>query len=166
MNTSAYGTEALIKAARAAAEAFIATLDEATGHAPLHPAATPGEPVDVVGYDPLHDEPPFTPDPKQSAPEAQRLLAAITYLGSIGRLNAEEGRGAASKEISEFAKKAGYAGGNAVNGWVSRDGSPRAIEVVDGERFLNEQALGWITKDAAKLGIKLVGEFSTVPTPA
>ncbi len=55
-------------------------------------------------------------------------MATVAYLGAIGRLNAEEGRGVFSKEITEFAKRAGYMNGAAVNGWNSRPGSPRAIE--------------------------------------
>jgi hypothetical protein len=163
VNAPNYGVEALTKAARAAAEAFIAALDEATGHFPNKAAAVYSEPGDEIEFDPLHDEPPFMPDPKASAPRAQQEMAWITYLGAIGRLNAEEGRGALSKEIADFARKAGYSGGNAVNGWNSRAGSPRAIEKVGDERFLNNAALDGIKKDAAKLGIKIVGEISTVP---
>lgn len=159
MSASTYGADALLtKALRAAALAFLATLDEGTG------ANTGGDDTALVEYDPLHDDPPFAPDPKNGT-DAQKWLASITYLGSIGRLNAEEDRGAVSKEISEFAKKAGYAGGNAVNGWNSRANSPRAVEVEDGARFLNEEGLKWIRNDAKKLGITLVGEFKTVPAP-
>ncbi|MDQ0375941.1 hypothetical protein [Cellulomonas humilata] len=162
MNVSTDRADAVLtKALRAAAEAFLAALDEGAG-AIANAATDDGEPAE---YDPLHDAPLFTPNPQKSATEAQQQMAWITYLGAIGRLNAEEGRGANAKEISEFAKKAGYMGGNAVNGWNSRPGSPRAVEVVDGARFLNDGALGWIEKDAAKLGIRLVGEFSTVPRP-
>ena len=165
MNESNYGSATLIKAARAAAEAFLAALDEAAGPSPSKAAAGQTGAGDPMEYDPLHDEPPFTPNPTQSATLGQQQMAWITYLGAIGRLNAEEGRGASSKEISEFAKKAGYSGGNAVNGWNSRGGSPRAVELVDGARFLNDEAFTAIQKDAAKLGIKLVGEFATVPKP-
>src|SRR3954451_17461179 len=158
MTSGTYGTDTLIEAARAAAEAFLAALDEAEGitlaRAPTDGRAT-GEPVE---YDPLRDAPPFAPNPGKGAPLAQQQMAWITYLGAIGRLNAEEGRGALSKEISDFAKKAGYAGGAAVNGWNSREGSPRAIEIVDGARFLNSASLAWIEKEAEKLGIELVGE--------
>lgn len=162
MNASTYGAEALLtKALRAAAEAFLATLDEATGGI----AKTGSEDDELIEYDPLHDQPPFSPSPKEGATETQKRMAYVTYLGSIGRLNAEQGRGAVSKEISEFAKKAGYMGGNAVNGWNSRANSPRAVEIEDGARFLNEEGLKWITNDAKKLGIKLVGEFKTVPAP-
>jgi hypothetical protein len=100
---------------------------------------------------------------KEERASKQQQMAWITYLGAIGRLNAEEGSGAVSKEVSEFAQKAGYSGGAAVNGWNSRVGSRRAIEIVDGARFLNSTTLGWITKEAEKLGVKLVGEFATVP---
>jgi hypothetical protein len=163
MNPGTYGTDTLIKAARAAAEAFLTALDEAEGIVPIKAPAGEPNAAELVEYDPLRDAPPFVPNPQKNAPLAQQQMAWITYLGAIGRLNAEDGRGAVSKEISEFAKKAGYSGGAAVNGWNSREGSPRAIEIVDGARFLNSAALGWITKDAAKLGIKLVGEFATVP---
>jgi hypothetical protein len=165
MNTNTYGTETLIKAMRAAAEAFLAALDEATGHSPAKPTAEQAQTGGVIEYDPLRDEPPFTPDPKEGATEAQKRLAYVTYLGAIGRLNAEEGRGATSKEIPEFAKKAGYSDGKAVNGWNSRPSSPRAIENLDGERFLNEEGRKWILKDAEKLGIRLVGEIAAVPMP-
>lgn len=165
MTQSNYASVTLIKAARAAAESFLAALDEAEGRSPSKVAEGQVTPSDLIEYDPLHDEPPFTPNPAKSATLEQQQLAWVTYLGAIGRLNADEGRGASSTEISEFAKKAGYSGGNAVNGWNSRATSPRAVEVVDGARFLNSEALAWITKDAAKLGIKLVGEFATVPKP-
>lgn len=160
MNPVSDTNDVLIKAARAAAEAFISTLDELSNNVSFAASATPDEPI---AYDPLHDEPPFTPDPKGS--ETEQQMAWVTYLGAIGRLNAEEHRGASSKEISAFAKKAGYSGGNAVNGWNSRPGSPRAVENIDGARFLNSAALGWITKDATELGVEIVGEIDTVPQP-
>lgn len=165
MTSGTYGTETLIKAARAAAEAFLSVLDDAEGISPVKASADGDAVNELVGYDPLHDAPPFVPNPQKNAPLAQQQMAWVTYLGAIGRLNAEEGRGAVSKEVSEFAKKAGYAGGAAVNGWNSREGSPRAIEIVDGARFLNSAALSWIQKDAEKLGIELKGEFATVPEP-
>lgn len=163
MNASTYGAEALLtKALRAAAVAFIATLDEATGN----PAKTGSDDNELIEYDPLTDEPPFTPNPQSSATEAQQRLASITFLGAIARTYAEEGRGAVAKEISTFAKKAGYSGGNAVNGWNSRPNSPRAVELnEDGERFLNEGSMKWLLSIAADLGIKLVGEYKTVPSP-
>lgn len=165
MTSGTFGADTLIKAARAAAEAFLAALDEAEGIVPTKAPADGDQTDKLVEYDPLHDPPPFVPNPQKNALLAQQQMAWITYLGAIGRLNAEEGRGAVSKEISEFAKKAGYSGGAAVNGWNSRQGSPRAIEIVGGARFLNSAALRWITKDAEKLGIKLVGDFETVPQP-
>ena len=165
MTSGTYGSDTLIKAARAAAEAFLAALDEAEGITPVKAPSDGNLADEPVEYDPLHDAPPFVPNPQKNAPQTQQQMAWVTYLGAIGRLNAEEGRGAVSKEVSEFAKKAGYAGGAAVNGWNSREGSPRAIEVVDGARFLNSAALVWIMKDAEKLGIKLVGEYATVPQP-
>lgn len=161
MSASTYGVDALIKAARAAAEAFIATLDEASGHVPAPAAVTPSEPAELIEYDPLCHEPPFAPDPNGTEP--QKRLAYVTYLGAIGRLNAEEGRGATSKEIPEFARKAGYSDGKAVNGWNSRPSSPRAVENIDGERFLNVEGRKWIETDAKKLGLKLVGEIGGVP---
>lgn len=163
MSSGTYGTDTLIKAARAAAEAFLAALDEAQGITPIKAPTVGDSAGELIEYDPLHDAPPFVPNPQKNAPLAQQQMAWITYLGAIGRLYAEEGRGAVSKEISEFAKKAGYSGGAAVNGWNSREGSPRAIEIADGARFLNSAALDWITKDAEKLGITLTGEFKTVP---
>ena len=163
MSDTSTGAGALIRAARAAAEAFIAALDE------VEPTtASPGERTatrDLIEYDPLRDEPPFTPNPTMAATAAQQLMAWITYLGAIGRLNFEEGRGANPKEVSEFAKKAGYSGGNAVNGWNSRPGSPRLVENINGERFLNTAGLTGIKKDATKLGIKLLGEFAPIPQP-
>lgn len=165
VNESDYGSATLIRAARAAAEAFLVALDEGAGPPPRK--ATEGQTgaEDPVEYDPLYDEPPFPPNVGRSATSSQQQMATITYLGAIGRLNAEEGRGANTKEIREFAKKAGYLGGQAVNGWNSRPGSPRAVEIMDNARFLNDKALASIQKDAAKLGIKLVGEFATVPKP-
>lgn len=165
MTSGTYGTDALIKAARAAAEAFLAALDEAEGVTPVKAPSDENLANEPVEYDPLHDAPPFVPNPQKAAPLTQQQMAWMTYLGAIGRLNAEESRGAVSKEVSEFAKKAGYAGGAAVNGWNSREGSTRAIEIMDGARFLNSAALSWIKKDAEKLGIRLVGEFATVPVP-
>jgi hypothetical protein len=162
MTGSTYSTEALIKAARAAAVVFIATLDEATKSPGAAVASTEANAEGLIEYDPLHDAPPFTANPQKGAPEQEQQMAWVTYLGAIGRINAVEGRGATSKEVSEFAKKAGYSGGNAVNGWNSRIGSPRGIELVEGGRFLNDKALGWIKKDAQKLGLQLVGDFKTV----
>jgi hypothetical protein len=165
VHESDYGSATLIKAARAAAEAFLVALDEGAGPPPSKATEGKTGAGDPVEYDPLYDEPPFPPNVGRSRTLRQQQMATITYLGAIGRLNAEEGRGANSKEITEFAKKAGYLGGNAVNGWNSRPGSPRAVEIMDGARFLNDKALTSIKKDAAKLGIKLVGEFATVPKP-
>lgn len=165
MTTGTFAVDTLIKAARAGAQAFLTALDEAEGIVAVRAPADGDQIDELVEYDPLRDAPPFVPNPQKNAPLAQQQMAWMTYLGAIGRLNAEEGRGAVSREISEFAKKAGYSGGAAVNGWNSRKGSPRAIEIVDGARFLNSAALDWITKDAAKLGVKLVGKFATVPQP-
>lgn len=148
----------LVRAFRAAAEAFLTALDGVTAVAVRADEA--GAPIE---YDPLHDAPPITPNPIQGAPIAQRQMAWITYLGGIGRINADERRGATGKEVSELAKKAGYSGGNAVNGWNSREGSPRAVELEGGARFLNDEALAWIEGEAEKLGITLVGEYATVP---
>lgn len=161
MNT--HTNDTLIRAAQAAAEAFLAALDEPTS------TADPATTFQVVtegshpAYDPLHDNPPRKVDPKGS--ELEQLMAHVAYLGAIGRLNADEGRGATSKEISGFARRAGYADGRVVNGWNSRAGSPRAIENIDGERFLNAEGLKWIQADADKLGIDLQGDFATVPRP-
>lgn len=170
MDDTTHGMASLIKAARSAAEAFLAALDEegddGSGSGGPQDAAKPDFSEGPIEYDPLHDDPPFPANPKEGAPEAHKQMAYVTYLGAIGRLNAEEGRGVIGKEISEFAKRAGYSGGAAVNGWNSRTGSPRAIELDEnGGRFLNDAALGWIKKDAAKLGLTLVGEFATVPQP-
>ena len=162
MTASTYGADTLIKAARAAAEAFLASLDEAAGNLPKAAAVQAGT-DGPIEFDPLYDQPPFTPDPRGT--KAQWQMAAVTYLGAIGRLNAEQGRGATSKEIPEFAKKAGYIDGRVVNGWNSRPGSPRLVENIDGARFLNDAGLKGITKDAAKLGIKIVGAIATVPQP-
>lgn len=162
-----FGSGDLIaKALRAGAEAMLAVLNGADAAGPSKPAApasTGDNKEGLIEFDPLHDEPPFAADPKGT--DAEMKMAYVTYLGAIGRFNAEEESGATKKEIPEFAKRAGYSDGKAVNGWNSRPGSPRAVENVNGERFLNDAALGWIEKDAAKLGIKLVGEFATVPAP-
>lgn len=160
-------TDTLIKAARAAAEAFLAALDEDGIFAEFgDEQTTPKHDLSdgPVEYDPLHDDPPFPTNPGRRAPEAHQWMASVAYLGAIGRLNAEQSRGAVGEEIAEFATRAGYRNGAAVNGWNSRPSSPRAIELDEnGARFLNDDALGWITKLATKLGIKLVGEFATVP---
>jgi hypothetical protein len=149
----------LTNALRAAAEAFLASLNNSVG-----PVPTPQNvPAGSIAFDPLNDVPPFPPNPAPGAAEAQQQIAWITYLGAIGRINAEKRRGATSQEVSEFAKKAGYSGGNAVNGWNSRPGSPRAIENQDGARWLNDESLKWIGGLASKLGIELEGEFATVP---
>jgi len=160
MTGTTSSADVLIKAAKAAAESFLAALDD-VGQPTVQQGGT--ETSDLKEYDPLHNHPPFTPNPAGGATIAQQRMAWITYLGAIGRLNFEEGRGANPKEVSEFAKKAGYSGGNAVNGWNSRPGSPRLVENIDGERFLNAAGLAGIQRDAAKLGIKLVGEFRPVP---
>lgn len=157
------GDALLVKALRAAAIAFIETLDEATGMTTRTAAGR--EEQQLIEYDPLLGEPPFTPDPGKSATEAQQKLATITFLGAIARTFAEKGRGANAKEISSFAIKAGYAGGNAVNGWNSRPNSPRAVELNEnGERFLNESSMQSLREHAADLGIRLVGEYRTRPT--
>lgn len=165
MTSSNYAPDALIHAARAAAEAFLAALDSAPDTTPsANPASRPGI-NGPVAYDPLHDAPPFTPDPSPGAPEAKRQMAWITYLGAVGRINAEKDRGANSREISALARKAGYPGGNAVNGWNSRPGNPRAIENRDGARWLNDETLDWIRDLAKTLGIELAGDYVTVPKP-
>lgn len=151
----------LTNALRAAAEAFLTSLNNSAGAAPTPQT----EPVGLIPYDPLNDVPPFPPNPAAGASQAQQQIAWITYLGAIGRINAEKGRGATSREVSEFAKKAGYSGGNAVNGWNSRLGSSRAIENQDGARWLNDESLEWIGGMATKLGIALEGAFATVPKP-
>jgi hypothetical protein len=163
MATTPYSPDKLTDALRAAAEAFLASLN---GPTPIVPAAAQNGPAGPIAYDPLNDAPPFTPNPVPGAPEAQQQIAWITYLGAIGRINAEKGRGATSQEVSEFAKKAGYSGGNAVNGWNSRPGSPRAIENQDGARWLNDETLEWIGELATKLGIELEGEYDSVPKPS
>lgn len=158
MNATSYPTDGqLVSAFRAAAEAFLAALDRPpTTHTRTDETAP-------IEYDPLHDDPPILPNPMQGAPAAQRQMAWITYLGGIGRINADERRGANGKEVSALAKKAGYSGGNAVNGWNSREGSPRAVEIEGGARFLNDETLAWIENEAAELGINLVGDYATVP---
>lgn len=157
-----YTSDTLLRASRAAAEAFLAALDspESIESAPV---SQPTADDTHLAYDPLHDDPPLKVDPKGSGLE--QLMAHVAYLGAIGRLNADEGRGATAKEISAFARRAGYADGRVVNGWNSRPNSPRAIENIDGKRFLNTEGLKWIESDAVKLGIKLEGEFATVPRP-
>lgn len=162
MYASNYDPDTLTRAFRAAAEAFLATLDEEAGNTPK-PTTRQGDAGGLIDYDPLHDEPPFEPNPKEGAGDAQNWMASVAYLGAIGRFYSELGRGARAAEVSEFAKRARYSGGNAVNGWNSRKDSPRAIEMINGERLLNHEALAWIKKDAAKLGLRLVGEFKTVP---
>lgn len=156
----------LTQALRAAAEAFLKTLDENPSPAENDSSNTdnvthnPG----LTAFDPLLDTPPFPPRPGAGASDREERLASLTYLGAVGRHFAEYGRGATSTEVSEYARKAGYKGGNAVNGWVSRPGSPRAIETIDGQRFLNQDGYNWIKGYAARIGIELTGEVKTVPT--
>ena len=65
-------------------------VDVAAGTVPKAPTET----TQPAESDPLHDEPPFSPNPQKAAAEAQLRLSSFTYVGAIGRLTAEEGRGA------------------------------------------------------------------------
>jgi len=163
----------LLRAARAAAEAFLAALDqEGLTRAPERQSmpARPegpaqGSAAGLTAYDPLTDEPPFAPDPSPSAPPAAQRMASLTYLGAVARINASEGRGATSKEITKFAKKAGYTDGKSVNGWNSRPNSPRAIENIDGARYLNAATHAWLFELAHELGITIKGDTTPLPLP-
>lgn len=159
-----YGSNDLIeRALRAGAEAMLAVLN-GTEHTSIKDSVAPGSQDQPVEYDPLTDEPPLKPVPKGGT-EAQGWMSSVAYLGAIGRLNHEEGRGATSEEVTEFAKRAGYRDGREVNGWNSRPASNsiRSIENRDGARFLNEPGLDYLRRCAKKLGIELVGEMSAVP---
>lgn len=167
MTESTYGAATLIRAARAAAEAFLAALDEdGTPQVPAKQAEPLQQSADeVIEYDPLTDEPPFPPDPSPSAARAAQQMASLTYLGAVARINASEGRGATSKEITKYAKKAGYTDGKAVNGWNSRPTSQRAIENIEGERYLNASAHEWLSELADELGIKINGDITPLRIP-
>ncbi|NYG57114.1 hypothetical protein BJ980_000037 [Nocardioides daedukensis] len=165
MTNSNYGSSDLIaKALRAGAEAILAVLNGTEGGAAKTVAGVAPDNGGPIEYDPLHDDPPFTPVPNGGT-EAEGWMTSVTYLGAIARINAEENRGATREEIPVLAKRAGYVDGRVVNGWNSRPTSVRSIENKDGARFLNQAGLDYVKKCADKLGITLVGEMSAVPTP-
>ena len=154
----------LVTALSAAAEAFLTALDAGGARRAIE-FTTPVGDSGRTAFDPLLDPAPLPLDPRPGATPAEQHMAYVTFLGAIARINAEEGRGANSNEVSKFARKAGYSGGNAVNGWNSRPGSERAIENVNGERYLNESGHAWIRELAHELGISLKGDMTPLTVP-
>jgi len=167
MNENSDSTAVLARALRAAAQAFMEVLDEdGQGQsAAMYTDETAQAARRRIAYDPLNDEVPLAQNPGPGAPEAQQQMTSVTYLGAIARINAQEGRGANSKEVTKHAKKAGYSGGNAVNGWNSRAGSSRLIENIDGARYLNQAGHDYLQECADALGIDISGDITPLDIP-
>lgn len=116
----------------------------------LTPAAVEIEPFDDAGspatetiFDPMHDEPPYTPNPWGNEEEA--LLAAVLYNGGLLGINVREGRGATPAEHREIARRAGYLDARGVAGVRSEHRSGGRWVTVVGRRELegSAQALGF-----------------------
>ena len=153
-------------AMRAAAQAFLASLDGLEESPRTPPAATATAAGELIQYDPLVDPVPLPQDPAHDAPRAHKGMASVTYVGAIARINATEGRGATTDEVRKYALKAGYPDARAVNGWADRPGSEdRAIKNIDGLRYVKADSLEWLHGVAAEIGIKLVGDYSPPPIP-
>lgn len=116
-------------------------------------------------FDPLHELPPLPRDPCTNAPKAERLMAYLTYLGAVARVNAEEGRGADAREIRRYAKKAGYEKVAAIQSWDSKKQESRFIELVDGRRYLNAQGHEHLRKLAQNLNIEILGDITPLALP-
>ena len=157
--------EAMRVGAQAFAEALPTRLDERTVSEMFDIIRSNRENLSPRKYDPLHDDPPFPPDPAGSAPLAQQKLASLVFLSAVGRINAEYGRGATSEEITEFALKAGYERGNSVNGWTTRPGKKSgAIELdEDKNRWLNEDGRNSVYRHAKSLNLEIVGDIYPLP---
>lgn len=116
-----------------------------------------------VEYDPLIDELPYPANPKGS-PDEERM-ATVAYLGAIARINAEKKRGATSEEVTYYARKSNYSGGNAVTGWnTPKSGKRRSIDNRDGFRILNEKGHDFLQAEANALGITLTGDYTPIET--
>lgn len=160
-------SDSLGRALAAAAEAFLSTLrgdEDKDFHSPVHSEdvtwvlAT----TDPKLFDPLTDPLPMKAIPDPEADQKFRDMCSLAYIGSIGRFYAETGEGAGAEEVRRFALKAGYRNGRAVNGWSSRPGSIRAVEVLDGKRYINQTAANWLSKLERSLGVKINGDIRWV----
>lgn len=158
----------LTTALQAAARAFLAALDEQERkETPQTKAPTPDialDPDSMIDYDPLYDTPPWTPDPK-SDNRLEEDLCTITFLGGIARINAEQGRGADTSDIRDLARRAGYSGANAVNGWNTNKRSQGCVNNVNGERFLNPGGHEYLRRCATNANIRIVGDITPLPIP-
>lgn len=153
-----YDANVLTKALAAAARAFLATLEPTTTPLSIVPRVN-GDNDETLFYDPLTDEPPYPAKPKGTADEEK--MTSLAFLGAVARINAEKKRGATSEEVTFYARKAGYSGGNAVTGWNStKTGSKRVIENIDGYRILNEGGHRYVKELAKELGISLHGDYT------
>lgn len=153
----------------AAARAFIEEL-EGVAAEPTAPPPGPVQGVDTAGrspepihYDPLVDEPPI--QPKVHGTRAEMDMCSLTYLGAIARINADKRRGADRHEVSEYARKAGYPDGRAVNGWNSNKRGRHQIENVDGLRILNEVGHAMLMELQDRLNVVISGDITPLPTP-
>lgn len=164
---SEYTSDTLRRALAAAAEAFLNSLrgDEDEGFNSVTraedvtwaPAA-----AEPILFDPLIDPLPMRATPDRESDQKFQDMCSLVYIGSIGRFYAETGEGAGAQEIRRFALKAGYRNGRAVNGWSSRPGSIRAVEVIDGKRYINQTAAVWLPKLERTLGVKINGDIRWV----
>jgi len=162
-----YTPDNLGRALVAAAEAFLTEMrgdgDEVLKSA-THSEDVTWSPAaaEPILFDPLTDPLPMraTPDPK--ADQKSQDMCSLVFIASIGRFYAETGEGAGAEEIRRFAHKAGYMNGRAVNGWNSRTGSVRSVEVVDGKRYINQTAANWLPKLERALGVKISGAIQWV----
>lgn len=162
-----YTVDILSRALAAAAEAFLTTIrgdededsNSVTRSEDVTWAPAAAEPT---LFDPLTDPLPMKATPDREADQKFQDMCSLVYIGSIGRFYAETGEGAGAEEIRRFALKAGYRNGRAVNGWSSRPGSIRAVEVIDGKRYVNQTAANWLPKLERALGVKINGDIRWV----
>jgi hypothetical protein len=162
-------TDTLTRALVAAAEAFLASLRDVDSSEISMPVPSPASDITwspaagaPISFDPLADPLPIEATPDKSADPRFQRMCSLVYLGSIARFYAETGQGAGAEEIRRFALKAGYANGRAVNGWNSRAGSIRGVEVIDGLRYINQNSAGWLSDLESQLGIQLRGAIRFV----
>ena len=165
MAETTHANDVLLEAARAAAEAFLAVLGTA-GSTRDRSAVDQSSLNGPIEFDPLTDPVPLPHDPGPGAGSSEQKMAHLAYLGAVARINASEGRGATSREVAKYAKKAGYFDGKAVNGWNSRPGSARAITNIDGARYLNRQGHEWVSELATELGVVIRGDVTPLPVPS
>ncbi|BCW68477.1 hypothetical protein NicSoilB4_32400 [Arthrobacter sp. NicSoilB4] len=162
-----YTSDSLGRALAAAAEAFLTAMrgdgDEAFTSAP-HSEDVTWAPAaaEPILFDPLTDPLPMRATPDREADQKSQDMCSLVYIASIGRFYAETGEGAGADEIRRFAQKAGYMNGRAVNGWNSRPGSIRSVEVVDGKRYINQTAAKWLAKLERALGVDINGDIRWV----